>query len=123
MLKRLFPPILGSGLVASLLVLSINFACQKRKEESTTAQKEASGLVEHPVFNKQVGAPIDSALAKHWKRNLMAKLSQNKSMLNATPTTYSVSATALQNLMTQDPAVGICFYFGQDSTGQVYLVA
>jgi hypothetical protein len=112
--------LLSACFLGSLIILSVVIGCQK-KGVTTTTKEQSNNLPEHPVFNKNVGGPIDSGTANQWKRNLLAKLRKNKSTAAFT-TVYYLPASTLQQLIHADNAVGVCFYYGQNDQGQVFLV-
>jgi hypothetical protein len=105
--------------LCTIIIVTVIVACQKKSV--TTATEEGSSQLVHPVFNKNVGGPIDSATAKKWKRNLAAKSSKSRGILAMAPV-YYLQASVLQQLINVENAVGVCFYYGQNEQGQVYLV-
>jgi hypothetical protein len=111
-------PSIYLSLSCCVLALSVNFACQKKKEISP---KEETTIAEQSFFNKYVGAPVDSATANRWKRNLKQTLSRKAPAVTST-TVFYLPATALRSLIGSDKAAGICFYYGTDSAGNVHLV-
>lgn len=113
-------PSIYFSLFCSLSVLSVNFACQNKKEASSLVD-ETTVTATHPVFHKGVGGPIDSATANRWKRNLAQTLSRRTPAANTTSVFYLPTA-ALRNLIAADKVAGVCFYFGKDSTGNVHLM-
>src|SRR5688572_2201503 len=93
-------PTIYVSLFCTLVVLSVNMACQKKKETSSLST-ETTTTVEHPFFNKNVGGPIDSSIANQWKRNMTLTLSKKASSA-VTTTTFYLPAAALRNLVAAD---------------------
>lgn len=108
------------SLFCALPILSVSFACQKKKEASLL--KEQTTITEvNSFFNKDVGGPIDSATAKRWKRNLASTLARRSPGANSTRTFY-LPGQALRSLIANNKVAGICFYFGNDDNGNVHVV-
>jgi len=104
----------------SLSVMSVNFACQKKKETSLS-ENETTISEPHLFFNKNVGGPIDSATGNRWKRNFEQSLSR-KMPSAVTTRTFLLPAAALKSLIASNKVSGICFYFGEDSNGNTHVV-
>lgn len=111
------PTLLHVSLFCGIVSLSVILSCQKKED------KPASDVTvkDQPYFHKGVGAPIDSATANRYKRNLTQKLSKSKATVNTT-TAYYLPAAVLREIISRDNNIGVLFYFGKDSVGNVHLV-
>lgn len=110
------PSSLCRSLFCGIVSLFVIMACQKKEDKTLTEV----AIKEQRYFHKGVGAPIDSATANLYRRNLRGYLSKNRATATTT-TMYYLPAAELRYLINRDNCVGVLFYFGKDSAGGVHV--